>query len=132
MKEISRSVRIIKQAKKIVLTVQSIHYIQMMMWQRPYDDMECPYAEVAVDDVAIDYWQMWANHWWTRGIFLVKWLGATWPSRGLPRGTLLCYLFGCLKYYGFYGDQTPNLLHRLKSLQSLPCQRAILCSLLYI
>jgi hypothetical protein len=55
--------------------------------------MACLYAEVAVDDVAISYWQMWANHWWTRGIFLVKWFGATWPSHGLPRGTLLLVWF---------------------------------------
>jgi hypothetical protein len=44
MSEISRSVRIVKQAKKNVLTVQSV---RMLTWQRPYDDVACPYAEVA-------------------------------------------------------------------------------------
>jgi hypothetical protein len=59
MSEISRSVRIVKQAKKNVLTVQSV---RMLTWQRSYDDMACPYTEVAVDDVAIIDWQIWTNH----------------------------------------------------------------------
>jgi hypothetical protein len=36
-----------------VLTVQSV---QMLTWQRLYNDMSFPYAEVVVDDVAIIDW----------------------------------------------------------------------------
>jgi hypothetical protein len=102
--------------KKNVLTVQSV---QMLTWQRLYDDMACLYAEVAVDDVAISYWQMWANHWWTRGIFLVKWFGATWPSHGLPRGTLLLVWFfqNIMESVGIEPQTSPTVA---KSWQRLP------------
>jgi hypothetical protein len=69
-----------------VLTVQSV---RMLTWQRPYDDVACMYVEVAVGDMAFIYFHMWTNQFVTRGIFLVKWFGATWPSGGLPCGTLL-------------------------------------------
>jgi hypothetical protein len=91
MSEISRSVRIVKQAKRNVLTVQSV---QMLTWQRPYDDVACLYVEVAVDDVAIVDWQMWTNPCDTWHHF-GKWYGATWPRHGLPCGTLLLvWVFG--------------------------------------
>ena len=53
MREISRYVQIVKQAKNNVLTV---HSVRMLTWQRLYDDMACSYAKVEVGDVAFIYW----------------------------------------------------------------------------
>jgi hypothetical protein len=49
----------------------------MLMWQ-PYDDM-------AVDDVAVSYWQIWANGTSTHGIILVNGM--------VPRGPVMgCHM----------------------------------------
>jgi hypothetical protein len=47
MREISRSVRIAKQAKKNELTV-IVQSVWMLTWQRSYDDVACPYTEVGI------------------------------------------------------------------------------------
>ena len=44
------------------------------------------YIDMAYDDVAVSDWQIWANGVSTRDNF---WFGATWPRRGLPRGTVI-------------------------------------------
>jgi hypothetical protein len=51
-----------------MLTVQSVQ----LTWQRPYNDVTRPYAEVADVDVAFIYCQIWANHDATRGIIMVN------------------------------------------------------------
>jgi hypothetical protein len=55
------------------------------------------------------------------------WLSATWPSHGLPRGTIVLGIGS--KLYGVRGIRTPDLPQWSKPLQSPPCQRATHCSL---
>jgi hypothetical protein len=55
MSEISRSVQIVKQAKKKLLTVQSV---QLLTWQgRTVADVAGSYADVAGAELA-DSWQL--------------------------------------------------------------------------
>jgi hypothetical protein len=51
----------------------------------------------------------WVNHRLTHGIVLDEWRGATWPSHGLPRGTLWL-AFGLCKIWGLHRSRTPDLL----------------------
>jgi hypothetical protein len=101
MSEISRSVRIVKQAKKIVLTVQSVQSVQMLTWQRSYDDVACPYAEVEVDDVESLIGRFWTNDVSTRGIFCpMVWchVAQAWAATWHPIFDNGC----CLKVYGVH------------------------------
>jgi hypothetical protein len=65
--------------KQIVLTIQSVW---MLTWQRPYDDVACPYAEVVVDYMEIIDWLMWMNPIVTRGIILTSGLVPCGPVMG--------------------------------------------------
>jgi hypothetical protein len=71
MREISRSVQIDKQAKKNVLTVQSVQSVRMLTWQDrttrgravrhvagPYDMWQVLVGS-RVDELAYDTWQWW-------------------------------------------------------------------------
>jgi hypothetical protein len=77
MREISRSVQNDKQAKKNVLTVQSVQSIRMLMWQTvrhvagPYDMWQ---------ETHVDSWHM---MWLVCG----EWDGDTWPNQWFPRVT---------------------------------------------
>jgi hypothetical protein len=62
-------------------------------------DVACPYDDVAdlngrgtttdvVGDVAFIYWQILGESVCNTWQLLGKWHGATWPSHGLPRGTI--------------------------------------------
>jgi hypothetical protein len=58
-------------------------------------DVACPYDDVAemngrgtTTDVAFIYWQILGESVCDTWQLLGKWRGATWPSHGLPRGTV--------------------------------------------
>jgi hypothetical protein len=47
------------------------------------------YTDVAYDDVAVSDWQIWLNRLFDMWHHFGLWYGATWPSHGLPRGTVV-------------------------------------------
>jgi hypothetical protein len=108
-----------------VLTVQSVW---MLTWKRSYNDVACSYDDVAIDDMEIVDWQMWTNPDVTHGIILASSLVPRGPSMGCHMAP--CYWVVCLKVMESMGIK-PGPPHRAKPLQSPPCQRAILCVLLY-
>jgi hypothetical protein len=70
-------------------------------------------VELADDMSRVDLADAWMNGGETRGIIFVQWYGATWPRRGLPRGTLL---FWCLKIIWSLWGSNPRPPLRMQSL----------------
>jgi hypothetical protein len=76
-----------------MLTVQSSPY--KLTWKSPYMLTWRPYDDMTVDDVAVLYWQIWAND-------------------ILPRGTPLLAYGLLVQNYGVRGIRTPDLPHQSK------------------
>jgi hypothetical protein len=99
-REISHFVQNDKQAKKGMLTIQSI---RMLTWH-----VHTTHGRAGLAG-PYDMWHSLVDRYGRmilRHVADFGWLyGATWPSRGLPHGTLL--LVGCIKFIWSPPDSTP-------------------------
>jgi hypothetical protein len=106
MEKISRSVRQDKQAKILVLTVQSVQSVRSDVagLYRPYDD-------VSDGDVAYVGWLTVGESGDETCPLGGKWYEDTWPNPWAPRVTR-CLGYGCcVKTMGVCGVRPPDLPH---------------------